>query len=155
MFDIGFSEIMLIAVVVLVVVGPERLPKVARTMGHLAGRLQRYVAQVKADISQELEIDEMGKFKSQFQDAAQSWRQAITTEIEQTGKTLNEAVEGVTASGEGGAAHTPPTDARPSPQLEMVADDPSPQLELDLPATKPGPDGAKTEATAAMPPHQS
>jgi sec-independent protein translocase protein TatB len=47
MFDIGFSEIMVIAVVALVVLGPENLPKTARTLGHLFGRLQRYVADVK------------------------------------------------------------------------------------------------------------
>ncbi len=51
MFDIGFSEIIVIAVVALIVIGPERLPKVARTLGHMFGRLQRYVNDVKADIS--------------------------------------------------------------------------------------------------------
>ena len=49
MFDIGFSEIVVIAVVALIVIGPERLPKTARTLGHLFGRLQRYVADVKAE----------------------------------------------------------------------------------------------------------
>ena len=50
MFDVGFSEIVVIAVVALIVIGPERLPKVARTLGHLFGRMQRYVNDVKADI---------------------------------------------------------------------------------------------------------
>ena len=59
MFDIGFSELMVIAVVALVVLGPERLPKVARTAGHLFGRLQRYVNDVKADINREIELEEL------------------------------------------------------------------------------------------------
>ena len=59
MFDIGFSELLVIAVVALIVIGPERLPKVARTLGHLFGRMQRYVNDVKADISREMELDEL------------------------------------------------------------------------------------------------
>ena len=59
MFDIGFSEIVVIAVVALIVIGPERLPKTARTLGHLFGRLQRYVSQVKADINREMEAADM------------------------------------------------------------------------------------------------
>ena len=70
MFDIAFSEIAVIAVVALVVIGPERLPKVARTLGHLFGRLQRYVNDVKADIGREIELDELRKLKSEVQSAA-------------------------------------------------------------------------------------
>ena len=50
MFDIAFSELLIIGIVALVVIGPERLPKVARTVGHLLGRMQRYVSDVKSDI---------------------------------------------------------------------------------------------------------
>jgi sec-independent protein translocase protein TatB len=70
-FDIAFSEIVVIGVVALVVIGPERLPKVARTLGHMFGRLQRYVNDVKADISREMELDELRKLKSEVQSAAQ------------------------------------------------------------------------------------
>jgi sec-independent protein translocase protein TatB len=69
-FDIAFSEIVVIGVVALVVIGPERLPKVARTLGHMFGRLQRYVNEVKADISREMELDELRKLKSEVQSAA-------------------------------------------------------------------------------------
>jgi sec-independent protein translocase protein TatB len=72
MFDIGFSELMVIAVVALIVIGPERLPRVARTAGHLFGRLQRYVNDVKADINREIELDELRKFKTEFEQAAQT-----------------------------------------------------------------------------------
>ena len=61
MFDIGFSELLVIAIVALIVIGPERLPKVARTLGHLFGRMQRYVNDVKADITREMELEELRK----------------------------------------------------------------------------------------------
>ena len=70
MFDIGFSEIVVIAVVALIVIGPERLPKAARTLGHLFGRLQRYVNDVKADINREMELDELRKLQKEVQTAA-------------------------------------------------------------------------------------
>jgi len=72
MFDVSFTELMVIGVVALVVIGPERLPKVARTLGHLVGRAQRYVNDVKADIQREVELDELRKFKDQVQEAAQT-----------------------------------------------------------------------------------
>ena len=70
MFDIGFSELVVIGVVALVVIGPERLPKTARTVGHLFGRLQRYVNDVKADINREMELDELRKLQREMQGAA-------------------------------------------------------------------------------------
>ena len=79
MFDIGFSEIVVIAVVALVVIGPERLPKTARTLGHLFGRLQRYVNDVKADISREMELDELRKLQREMQGAAREFEQSVTT----------------------------------------------------------------------------
>jgi len=81
MFDIGFSEMVVVAVVALIVLGPERLPRVARTMGTLFGRLQRYVSDVKADINREMELEELRKFKDQFQSAADSVEQTIHGEI--------------------------------------------------------------------------
>jgi len=81
MFDIAFSELMIIAVVALIVIGPERLPKVARTVGHLVGRMQRYVNDVKADISREMELDELRKLRATMEDAARSVEQTVTTEV--------------------------------------------------------------------------
>ncbi len=77
MFDVGFSEIAVIAVVALIVIGPERLPKAARTMGLLFGRLQRYVADVKADINREMELDELRKLQKQVQGAAQEFKTSV------------------------------------------------------------------------------
>jgi sec-independent protein translocase protein TatB len=84
MFDIGFSEMLLIAVVALIVIGPERLPKVARTLGHLFGRMQRYVNDVKADISREMELDELRKLQTQIQDAAHSFEASVKNEVSAT-----------------------------------------------------------------------
>jgi sec-independent protein translocase protein TatB len=67
MFDIGFSELFVIGIVALIVLGPERLPRVARTAGHLLGRLQRYVNDVKSDISREMQLEELRKLQSQVE----------------------------------------------------------------------------------------
>src|SRR5471032_2346847 len=89
MFDVGFSEIFVIALVALIVIGPERLPKVARTLGHLFGRMQRYVNDVKADISREMELDELRKLQATVQDAAQAIQQTVNKEITSTESELN------------------------------------------------------------------
>jgi len=81
MFDIGFSEMMVIAVLALIVIGPERLPRVARTLGHLAGRLQRYVADVKADINREVELDELRKMRDSMQQAASNFQSSVNEEV--------------------------------------------------------------------------
>jgi sec-independent protein translocase protein TatB len=81
MFDVGFSEIVVIAVVALIVIGPERLPKVARTLGHMFGRLQRYVNEVKADINREMELDELRKLKTEVQSAARDIEQSMTSAV--------------------------------------------------------------------------
>jgi len=77
MFDVGFSELIVIGVVALVVIGPERLPKVARTVGVLVGRLQRYVTQVKADINREMELEELRKLQQEVKTAAQDFLDAV------------------------------------------------------------------------------
>lgn len=94
MFDLGFSELMLIALVALVVIGPERLPRVARTMGHLAGRLQRYVADVKADINREVELDELRKMRDSMQSAASEMQSSFESEVRSTESDLDAAARG-------------------------------------------------------------
>ena len=94
MFDIGFSELMVIALVALIVIGPERLPRVARTLGHLAGRLQRYVSDVKADINREVELDELRKMRDSMQEAATGFETSVNSEMQKTETELNQAVEG-------------------------------------------------------------
>jgi sec-independent protein translocase protein TatB len=94
MFDIGFSELLVIGVVALIVIGPEKLPRVARTIGHLAGRLQRYVADVKADINREIELDELRKMRDSMQQAASEMQTAVDKELTKTGDELNQSLQG-------------------------------------------------------------
>jgi sec-independent protein translocase protein TatB len=93
MFDIGFSELMVIGVVALIVIGPERLPRVARTLGHLAGRLQRYVTDVKADINREMELDELKKMRESVQQTASSFESSVQAEVSKTEADVKGAVE--------------------------------------------------------------
>lgn len=90
MFDIAFSELLLIGVVALVVIGPERLPKVARTMGHLFGRLQRYVTQVKSDINREMDLAEFKSAKTEFENAARSFQGDIETTAASTEREIRD-----------------------------------------------------------------
>ena len=95
MFDIGFTELLVIGVVALIVIGPERLPKVARTVGHLFGRMQRYVNDVKADISREMELDELKKLRSTVEDTARSFEHSVQQGLSETENELNRVAESV------------------------------------------------------------
>lgn len=92
MFDIGFTELLVIGVVALLVVGPERLPKLARTAGHLLGRFQRYVADVKTDISREVQLDELRKAGQTFKDSVESTATGIQNRVADEEYTLREEV---------------------------------------------------------------
>ncbi len=83
MFDISFAELLVISVVALVVIGPEKLPRVARTLGFLVGRARRYVETVKHDIRNEIELDELRRIKDTVQDTAQSIEESVKQEIQQ------------------------------------------------------------------------
>ena len=93
MFDIGFSELLVIGVVALIVIGPQKLPRVARTAGHLLGRLQRYVADVKADINREIELEELRKMRDSMQNAASDMQSSVDAELSKTADELNKAIE--------------------------------------------------------------
>lgn len=85
MFDVGLSEMMVILVVALIVIGPERLPKVARTMGLLWGRAQRYINGIKNDISRDLAMEEMRQLKEKVQQEA--------TAVEQSARTFTQTLD--------------------------------------------------------------
>ena len=93
MFDVGLTELMVIGVVALIVIGPERLPKVARTAGLLLGRLQRYVGDVKADINREIQLDELRKLKSDVQDTALNLEASIRGEMRAVETAVGEHVQ--------------------------------------------------------------
>ena len=103
MFDVGFSEMLMIGIVALVVIGPERLPRVARTVGLLLGRMRRYVSDIKADIDREMQLEELKRLKAELQDSAREFEQSMTQEIQSVRQTLQ--------SGLAGEEHAPETDA--------------------------------------------
>jgi sec-independent protein translocase protein TatB len=130
MFDISFSELMVIAVVALIVIGPQRLPTVARTLGHLFGRMQRYVNDVKADISREMELEELRKLQSSMEDAARSMRDSVESVSKGVAETESELNRIAHSEEPAPAAATPPPAA-------PAAAAPSSQGELPLePASK-------------------
>lgn len=95
MFDIGFSEILLVAVVALVVIGPERLPGVARNIGQFAGRLQRYVHDVKRDFNREVEFEEIRRLQQEMETTVQSMQasmKAVEDSLQQEVKPREEAL---------------------------------------------------------------
>ncbi len=73
MFDIAFTELLVIGVVALIVIGPERLPKLARSAGQWLGRLNRYVAQVKQDIDRDLKLEELRRLQEEMKQTAQQY----------------------------------------------------------------------------------
>jgi sec-independent protein translocase protein TatB len=134
MFDIGFSELVVIGVVALIVIGPERLPKVARAAGLLYGRMQRYVSSVKSDISREIQLDEIRRagqsFKESVESAAAGVEQQATVVddfLRNEANTLTQAVTS-TAAGEGQHAATAPAvlpvEKEQSPQQSLPLDEP-------------------------------
>jgi sec-independent protein translocase protein TatB len=184
-FDFSVWELVVIGGVALVVIGPERLPRVARTAGHLLGRFQRYVADVKSDINREIELAELKKLQTTVQDAAREIEQTVREGAGEAEKHLKEAEGELKAAGEElkkaeqeltsgftpphmGTSIAPPEPAtvtQPAPEVEYdpraaalnpdmaaayaatkakqtetteppvdVPEEPSPQLELGLPA---------------------
>jgi len=131
MFGIEFSEFLIIGIVALIVLGPERLPKVARTAGHLFGRLQRYASEVKQQVKQEMDSEELKKFQTQFQDVKDAVRgaeQTIHNEVKETEQHLVTAMDMAPSSLE--FVEQPVTH-------EVIWREPSPQLELPLAAEEP------------------
>jgi len=88
MFDISFAELIVVGIVALVVIGPERLPAVARTVGYFLGRARRYVEQVKRDLNEEMELDDLRKLRDSMHETADSFKNSVRNEI----NTLQNAV---------------------------------------------------------------
>ena len=99
MFNFGITEIMVIAVIGLVVIGPERLPKVARTLGHLFSRMQRYASDIKSDISKEMQLEELKSLQKSMQETASEIQESVSeqvnfieTEVEDVDKSVQKTV---------------------------------------------------------------
>ena len=119
MFDIGLSELMVIAVVALVVIGPERLPKVARTAGLLLGRLQRYVSDVKSDINREIQLDELKKMQQEMTDQVTNLQASVTHEMREVESSVNTVIEPPAADPAGSPA--PTSDAVPAAEPQAAS----------------------------------
>ncbi|MDC8445364.1 MAG: Sec-independent protein translocase protein TatB [Nitrosomonas sp.] len=109
MFDISFFEIMIISIVALIVIGPERLPQVARTLGHLMGRCRQFVYSIKTDIHNELRMEELKNMHNSMQETVQSIESAVREEINE--------IKSATQSDSGSRADAADTTAASSRQL--------------------------------------
>jgi sec-independent protein translocase protein TatB len=114
MIDFGFDKIALIGAVALIVIGPEKLPRVARTVGHFIGKAQRYVADVKAEVNRSIELEDLKKMKTEFENAARNVEQTVSNEIHQTTSELDSSWKGTGVELPPGSG--PLDDLRPPPE---------------------------------------
>lgn len=115
MIDIAFTKLAIIGVAALVFIGPEKLPKVARMAGSLLGRAQRYINEVKSEVSREIELDELRKMQKDMQDAASNVEQTVSENLSQAETTLNSSW-----AGDNGYASTNPLLEPPVPDQIAV-----------------------------------
>lgn len=141
MFDFGFTELMFIALVALIVVGPKRLPKVARTAGHMLGRLQRYVSDVKSDISREMQLEDLKKLQQQVERQARDLEKSVRSEMNQvegdlkkSAADIERSVAVVDRSPASGPNKPPMPDTRPRSAADS-SEVPDNQLPLGLEQT--------------------
>ena len=125
MLDIGISKLMLVAGIALVVIGPERLPRVARMAGTLLGRAQRYVADVKAEVNRSIELEELNKVRREFETAARDVGQSVSRGLDEATGQVNAAL------GSGGDGHD-----EPAPTYEPYNWDSSPAAPSHVPVRK-------------------
>ena len=128
MIDFGFDKIALIGAVALIVIGPEKLPRVARTVGALIGKAQRYVADVKAEVNRSIELEELQKMKKQFETAASDIQSSVQREVNEASQAFESSWTGATTGLEPGAtpmtpveplAPPPPTYKRPDKKWRL------------------------------------
>ena len=162
MFDIGFSELFLVAIVALVVIGPERLPGVARNIGRFAGRLQRYVHDIKRDFNREVEFEEIRRLQHEMETTVQSMQESMrvvesslkketldqqtalldaVAELDAAASTVVEAADVDPALGEPAAAEKPATPRKRAPRKTTKATaapaSPSPSVPTSAPPISP------------------
>ena len=114
MIDFGFDKLALIGAVALIVIGPEKLPKVARTIGHLVGKAQRYVADVKSEVNRSIELDELKKMKTQFEDAARDVETSVSQQMNEASSSfekdwasIGSSLDGSSSASNGSSAYEP------------------------------------------------
>lgn len=162
MFDIAFTELLVIGVIALIVIGPERLPKVARTAGQWIGRLNRYVSQVKQDIDRDIKLDELRKMQQEMRETAQKYeilagqtaREVEETVVQETGQ-ISRVMQAMSVT-DGGLAQqeyekikaeaaAQAVSASPGPQPAAVAQAAQAGAQGPVPASVPTPAPARAE----------
>jgi sec-independent protein translocase protein TatB len=113
MIDLGIEKMMVIGAVALIVIGPEKLPRVARTVGTLIGKAQRYVADVKAEVNRSIELDELKKMKTEVETAARDVESSIHSGVRDIERELNQAKQGIESSFDASAPLVEPPPAYP------------------------------------------
>ncbi|WP_294639052.1 Sec-independent protein translocase protein TatB [uncultured Aquabacterium sp.] len=112
MIDFGIDKIALIGAVALIVLGPERLPRVARTVGVLLGKAQRYVSQVQSEVNRSIELEELRKMQTDISDAARNLGEQVQQGLNEAGSALSGEDTGSSSSSQDGSfyndlTHTP------------------------------------------------
>lgn len=136
MFDLSFFKLVVVAVVALIVLGPERLPKVARTAGILFSRLQRYASSVKADISRELELEELRRLRKEVEESARQIERTVKQElhsveqaVQQPAETIEQEIEQARQQLEsiqpGGKTAAPGESGEPEPVGNLTPTEPA------------------------------
>ncbi|WP_310627409.1 Sec-independent protein translocase protein TatB [Limnohabitans sp.] len=119
MFDLDFSKIAVVSAVALVVIGPERLPGVARTLGTLIGKAKRYVADVKAEVNRTMELDELKKMKETMESAARDVEQSVHTAASDFEKDWSETTAGLSSDPYEPLAPPPPAYENPGKKWRL------------------------------------
>lgn len=104
MFDIAFSELMVIVIVALIVIGPEKLPKVARTLGAVAGRMQRYVAQIKEEVNRESRFAELQQLQEEIKATANATQASLKNQMDEVARVVNQDVTNLVESADNSSA---------------------------------------------------
>jgi sec-independent protein translocase protein TatB len=147
MFDIGFTELIVIGVIALIVIGPERLPKVARTAGHLYGRMQRYVSTVKSDIGREIQLDEIRRAGQSFKESVESAASGVEQQASVVDDYLRNEVENV---GKEVAAIATPEREHPIAEPATKPVEAGHTLQQSLPLDEPDQNDAVVRAPSAV-----
>jgi len=134
MFDIGFSEMVVVGMVALIVIGPEKLPKVARTVGILLGRAQRYVDGVKSDINRQLQVDEMKQMQEQMTQQARELENSLMQNVQTIEQNVQLEVKAVEDELYRGFEPPKPTPAQPAVTAAPAATA-APQAEVPVEKT--------------------
>ena len=113
MIDLGLDKLALIGAVALIVIGPEKLPKVARTVGHLLGKARRYVADVKAEVNRSMEMEELAKVRKQFEDAAQDVGSSVKSSFDEAQQVFGDAHQALAEPFDADRYQTPLAEYKP------------------------------------------